>query len=81
LEKGQIINDAIIAAGGFTQDANKNINLVYTLNENVTLRIKSVLEENVNANTAGLEIIKTDTANSTSIVSIRNKLTMFDIKK
>ena len=47
LRKGQIIEDAIIAAGGFTQDADKNnINLAFVLNENVMLRIKPVSQQN-----------------------------------
>ncbi|HHV60972.1 MAG TPA: competence protein ComEA [Clostridiaceae bacterium] len=45
LEKGQIIADAIEAAGGFTEDADlENINLVYQLNRNVMLRIKSRIQ-------------------------------------
>ncbi len=47
LKKGQIIEDAIIAAGGFTQEADKNnINLAFVLNENVMLRIKPISEQN-----------------------------------
>lgn len=39
--KGQMINDAVNAAGGLTNDADaENINLVYSLNENVMLNIK-----------------------------------------
>lgn len=49
LKKGQLIDDAVKAAGGLTDDADVyNINLVYSLNENVMLRIKSkseVIEE------------------------------------
>lgn len=46
LKKGQIIEDAIIAAGGFTIDADKdNINLAFVLNENVMLRIKPASEQ------------------------------------
>jgi len=41
LKKGQLIYDAINAAGGLTDDADKNINMVYALNENVWLDIKS----------------------------------------
>lgn len=45
LKKGQIIDDAIKAAGGATADADlDNINLVYKLKENVMLRIKSKKE-------------------------------------
>ncbi len=41
LKKGQIIDDAIKAAGGAGSDADlENINLVYKLRENVMLRIK-----------------------------------------
>ncbi|MGI6777560.1 MAG: helix-hairpin-helix domain-containing protein [Acetivibrionales bacterium] len=40
LEKGQIINDAIKAAGGATEEADlENINLVYKLNSNVMIKI------------------------------------------
>src|SRR5690554_1440255 len=42
LEKGQIILDAIEAAGGATEDADiENINLAYKLNSNVMIRIRS----------------------------------------
>ena len=42
LKKGQLINDAIVAAGGATKDADlNNINLVYKLESNVMLYIKS----------------------------------------
>ncbi|MDP4093550.1 MAG: helix-hairpin-helix domain-containing protein [Bacillota bacterium] len=40
--KGQLIDDAIKAAGGATEEADiENINLVYKLNENVMLHIRS----------------------------------------
>ncbi|MFO7611624.1 MAG: helix-hairpin-helix domain-containing protein [Clostridia bacterium] len=41
IEKGSTILDAVEACGGFTEDASPNINLVYVLNKNVTLVIKS----------------------------------------
>lgn len=42
IKKGQLINDAVMAAGGLTSEADaENINLVYSLNENVMLNIKS----------------------------------------
>ncbi len=42
IKKGQLINDAVMAAGGLTSEADAgNINLVYSLNENVMLNIKS----------------------------------------
>lgn len=42
LEKGQLIDDAIKAAGGATKEADlENINLAYELKENLMLRIKS----------------------------------------
>ncbi len=45
LKKGQLIDDAIKAAGGPTEDADlENINLVYELKENVMLKIKSKKE-------------------------------------
>ena len=40
LTKGQMISDAVREAGGLTEDADAdNINMVYTLNENVMLYI------------------------------------------
>lgn len=40
LKKGQLIDDAVKAAGGFAPNADaENINLVYRLTENVTLKI------------------------------------------
>jgi competence protein ComEA len=45
LEKGQIIEDAINAAGGATKEADlENINLAYELNENTMLKIYSKKE-------------------------------------
>jgi len=42
IEKGQMIYDAVALAGGLTEDADAdNINMVYKLNENVMLYIKS----------------------------------------
>lgn len=42
LKKGQLIDDAIRAAGGATEDADlENINLVYRLKDNVMLRVYS----------------------------------------
>ena len=56
LKKGQLIDDAIKAAGGLTDDADiYNINLVYSLNENMMLRIKSRNE--VNEEGKGVAII------------------------
>jgi competence protein ComEA len=55
LKKGQLINDAIVAAGGATSDADlKNINLVYKLESNVMLYIKSKDEtESINEQSEG----------------------------
>lgn len=45
IKKGDMINDAIIAAGGVKDNADlQNINLVYKLTGNVMLRIRSVEE-------------------------------------
>ncbi|MGE5614343.1 MAG: helix-hairpin-helix domain-containing protein [Bacillota bacterium] len=45
IEKGQLIDDAVKKAGGPTKEADlDNINMVYALNENVMLRIKSKSE-------------------------------------
>lgn len=45
IEKGQLIHDAIVLAGGLTEEADsENINMVYKLNENVMLCIKSKKE-------------------------------------
>ena len=41
IEKGQIIEDAVLLAGGFTENADvENINLAYVLTENVMLQIR-----------------------------------------
>lgn len=54
LIKGQLIIDAINAAGGATEDADlKSVNLVYKLKDNVMLRIKSIEEASVIASEAG----------------------------
>lgn len=57
IEKGRIVNDVIELAGGFTEDANRNINLVHVLYENVSLRVKSINESNEQSFPSGLEII------------------------
>lgn len=45
IEKGDMISDAINAAGGANEDADlENINLVYKLTSNVMLRIRSIDE-------------------------------------
>ena len=41
IQRGATILDAVEACGGFTQNASTNINLVYELDKNVTLIIKS----------------------------------------
>lgn len=54
LEKGQIIEDAVLLAGGFTENADmENINLAYVLTENVMLQIRS--KKQSSENTDGLE--------------------------
>jgi competence protein ComEA len=49
LKKGRMIIDAVNAAGGLTDEADKNINMVYVLNENVWIDIKSKKEIGVAA--------------------------------
>lgn len=44
IEQGSTILDAVNECGGFTQDASLNINLVYELKENVTLKIKKAAD-------------------------------------
>jgi len=51
IEKGSILNDLVILAGGFTENAGKDINLVYELNENLTIYIRSEEES------GGMDII------------------------
>jgi len=47
IQKGGLICDAVEAAGGLTEDADaENINMVYSLNENVMLHIKSKQDSN-----------------------------------
>lgn len=54
IEKGQLIDDAVKLAGGFGKDADpENINLVYKLEENLMLYIKSKKELQENAQGAG----------------------------
>jgi len=61
LKKGQIIEDAINAAGGARVDADlENINLAYVLNENVMLKIKSKKEA---------QTIRNESINKASTVS------------
>ena len=51
VEKGIILNEIIKLCGGLTENASKNINLVYEINKNVTL----VIEEKNSIN--GIDII------------------------
>lgn len=45
LRKGQILDDAVKGAGGFTEEADpRNINLAYILNENCMVKVKSKKE-------------------------------------
>ncbi len=54
LKRGQIIDDAVKAAGGFTEEADaENINLVYALNENTWIRVRAKDEEAGSEETAG----------------------------
>ncbi|MDF2523749.1 MAG: hypothetical protein K0R31_1390 [Clostridiales bacterium] len=51
LKKGQLVDDAINLAGGLTEEADiSNINLVYKLKENVTLKILPKSEKVSSAN-------------------------------
>ena len=46
IKKGDLINDAIAAAGGATGEADlDNVNLAYRLNENTMIRVKSKKDE------------------------------------
>lgn len=53
IEKGATILDAVNECGGFTEDASGNINLVYALEKNITLIIKS------KANGGGASVMET----------------------
>lgn len=73
LKKGQLIDDAIKAAGGATDEADMdNINLVYALRENVMLRIYSKEESHLRKGTgeagSAVDIIR----DGGEAVSIRN---------
>ncbi len=50
LKKGQLIDDALKAAGGPTDDADLNFNLAYVLNENAWIVVKSKKENTMTAN-------------------------------
>lgn len=72
LKKGQIVNDAVMLAGGLTKEADaQNINLAYILTENTMIKVKSkeetrkVSQENIKSQASnktkdegiGMEII------------------------
>lgn len=63
MEKGKVIIDAVDLAGGFTDEADvDNINLVYELFQNVTIRIPSKNEGNlIEEKNSGFDIIAHDT--------------------
>lgn len=70
LKKGQIIDDAIKAAGGATSDADmENINLVYRLTDNVMLKIKS---KNSNQSAVKSNAISKNSINSKNITVAKN---------
>lgn len=58
LKKGQIINDAVIQAGGLTDQADlRNINMAFILTENVMIKVKSKKEiQNATQNTKELKV-------------------------
>ncbi|MDP4180223.1 MAG: helix-hairpin-helix domain-containing protein [Bacillota bacterium] len=64
LKKGQIIYDAVNAAGGLTEEADKNFNMVYVLNENVWINIKSKKEAAQNMNKPSSVDLKVSDSNS-----------------
>lgn len=58
IKKGQLVNDAINAAGGPTEDADiYNINLAHKLTENAMIRVKSKNENQASGNTAAQDDI------------------------
>lgn len=63
IQKGKVIIDAVDLAGGFTDEADvDNINLVYELFQNVTIRIPSKNEENLlEEKNSDFDIITDDT--------------------
>jgi len=68
--KGRMICDAVEAAGGLTEDADaENINMVYSLNENVMLYIKSKQEGN---NFGDGAVIYTDAGPAAEVAVGRN---------
>jgi len=78
LRKGDLINDAILAAGGAEDDADlENINLVYKLTDNVMLKIRSrdeVKEDYGNGSEAGTGAsIVTGTGNGAVVSSNEGK--------
>jgi competence protein ComEA len=88
LNKGQMIHDAIVAAGGITEEADlENINMVYRLEENVMLNILSKeknqkIEERdilINSNTqSGVKIIRDEGSSVLYVSETRDKDNMFD---
>ncbi|HHW48420.1 MAG TPA: competence protein ComEA [Clostridiaceae bacterium] len=74
LKKGDLINDAIIAAGGADEDADlENINLVYKLTSNAMLRIRSrdeVRKDSGKGSEAGTGVsIETGTGSGAVVIS------------
>jgi competence protein ComEA helix-hairpin-helix repeat region len=67
IKKGQVIDDAIKAAGGATKDADlENINLAYQLNENTMLRIRARGTLKASSNTQGIPKQNSGNANQGS---------------
>jgi competence protein ComEA len=74
VEKGSILNELIIEAGGLTDKAGKDINLVYKIEENVTIYIKAEDEG------GGMDIIS-DIGNSEDVIlQTEDEIILFEDK-
>lgn len=70
IEKGGMINDAVSMAGGLTEEADaSNINMVYTLNENVMLHIQSKKESEQRKEATGSNTTRTGSVGRSAVIS------------
>jgi competence protein ComEA len=74
VEKGSILNELIIEAGGLTDKAGKDINLVYSIDENITIYIKAEDEG------GGMDVISDIGSSEDVILQTEDEIMLFEDK-
>lgn len=74
VDEGSILNELIIEAGGLTDKAGKDINLVYVIEENITIYIKAEDEG------GGIDIINDIGSSEDVILQTEDEIMLFEDK-